>query len=130
MFKEALFNSDRYQYTMSKIHLKTGKDKSKAVFNFFFRKAPDGNNWAIVAGVNEFLNLIKTMNTDEYTQEEKINIFKKILSGKNSDENEINEICKKLATMKYTGNVYSMREGEIAFPNEPIITLEGPLVET
>lgn len=130
MFKEALFNSDRYQYTMSKIHLKTGKDKSKAVFNFFFRKAPDGNNWAIVAGVNEFLNLIKTMNTDEYTQEEKIDIFKKILSGKNSDENEIDEICKKLATMKYTGNVYSMREGEIVFPNEPIITLEGPLVET
>ena len=31
--------------------------------------------------------------------------------------------------MKFTGNVYAMREGEIAFPNQPIIIIEGPLVE-
>ena len=31
--------------------------------------------------------------------------------------------------MKFTGNIYAMREGEIAFPNQPIIIIEGPLIE-
>ena len=31
--------------------------------------------------------------------------------------------------MKFTGNVYAMREGEIAFPTQPIITIEAPIIE-
>lgn len=130
MFKQKLFNSDRYQYTMSKVHYKTGKDKSIAVFNYFFRKAPDDNGWAKVAGITEFLDLIKTMNSDEFTYQEKFDMFKKLLMAKNSIEDDIDTVCDKLAKLKYTGDVYCMGEGEHAYPNEPIITLVGPLVET
>ncbi|MDD4639527.1 MAG: nicotinate phosphoribosyltransferase, partial [Bacteroidales bacterium] len=34
-----------------------------------------------------------------------------------------------LASMKFTGNVYAMREGEIAFPMQPVVIVEGPLIE-
>lgn len=123
MFKEALFNSDKYQYTMSKVHFRTGKSKEKAIFNYFFRKAPDNNGWAIVSGVTEVLQLISIMNNDSYSYEEKYQLFNKIF--KNEDYDFVEELCK----LKFTGNIYSMREGEIVFPNEPIIIIEAPLVE-
>lgn len=121
MFKESLFNSDRYQYTMGKIFTKAGKDKEKAIFDVFFRKAPDGNGWAVVSGITEVLELIKIINSNEYTTVEKYEMFFKLLNDK--------EYATQLSTLKFTGNIYTMREGEIAFPNEPIITLEAPLLE-
>ena len=129
MLKEALYNSDRYQYTMSKIHFKTGKDTSRSIFNFFFRKAPDGNGWATVSGISEVLDLIETMNNDEYSKEEKYKIFMKLFMAKNSNEVDIETFAYKLSSMKFTGNIYAMREGEIAYPNEPIIIIDAPLVQ-
>ena len=34
------------------------KDKI-SVFNLFFRKAPDNNNWSVVSGVQEVLEMIE-----------------------------------------------------------------------
>ncbi len=50
--------------------------------------------------------------------------FEKFLPGE-----DYAEFRKYLSDMKFTGNVYAMREGEIAFPNQPIVTVEGPLIE-
>ena len=47
--------SDKYQYTMGKSYLDCGKDKQIAVFNLFYRKAPENNNWAVVSGTEEAL---------------------------------------------------------------------------
>lgn len=127
MFKESLFNSDRYQYTMSKVHFKTGKYLSRSIFNYFFRKAPDNNGWSIVSGITEVLQLIEIMNGDDYTFFEKKKMFEKLFSGKNLQDDS--DVIEKLCKMKYTGDIYSMREGEIVFPNEPIIILDAPLVE-
>ena len=124
MFKEALFNSDKYQYTMSKIHFKTGKASQKSIFNYFFRKAPDNNGWAIVSGVSEVLELISIMNSNEYSYDEKFKLFSKLFNHDN-DKDFIEKLC----NLKFTGNIYSMKEGEIVFPNEPIIIIEAPLVE-
>ena len=38
--------SDKYQYTMGKSFYDKGMREKRAVFNLFFRKAPDKNNWA------------------------------------------------------------------------------------
>lgn len=125
MFKEALFNSDRYQYTMSKVHYKTGKSEKMSIFNFFFRKAPDNNGWAIVSGVNEVLELISIMNDEnKYSYNDKKDLFSKLFDKENDEE-----FVEKLSTLKFTGNIHAMKDGEIAFPNEPVIIIEAPLVE-
>lgn len=51
--------SDKYQYTMGKTFRDTGLDKVPAIFNMFYRKAPDNNNWAVVSGVNEVLEMVR-----------------------------------------------------------------------
>ncbi len=37
--------SDKYQYTMGKSFYDSGMKDKRAVFNLFYRKAPDTNNW-------------------------------------------------------------------------------------
>ena len=110
--------SDKYQYTMGKSFFDTGKKDSIAVFNLFFRKAPDNNNWAVVSGTREAMQMIAGLGSEDIT------FFEKFLPGE-----EYREFREYLAHMKFTGKVYAMKEGEIAFPKEPIITVVGPIIE-
>lgn len=110
--------SDKYQYTMGKSFLDCGSAQRRAVFNLFYRKAPDNNNWAVVSGVDEVLDMVESLGGKpaEY--------FEKFLPGE-----EYREFREYLAQMDFTGNIYAMREGEIAFPNQPVIIVEAPLVQ-
>lgn len=110
--------SDKYQYTMGKSFYESGMKDKRAVFNLFYRKAPDTNNWAVVSGITEVLEVIKGLNCGD----EKF--FEKFLPG-----DDYKEVRQYFAKMKFTGNVYAMREGEIAFPTQPIITIEAPIIE-
>ena len=110
--------SDKYQYTMGKSFFDCGMKDQVAVFNLFYRKAPENNNWAVVSGVDEVLEMI--MNLGNMDPE----FFNKFLPGE-----EYADFRGYLSTMKFTGNVYAMKEGEIAFPNQPVIIVEGPLIE-
>ena len=110
--------SDKYQYTMGKSFYDCGMKDQTAIFNMFYRKAPENNNWAVVSGVDEVLEMIE--NIGKMPME----FFEKFLPG-----SEYEEFRGYLSAMKFTGNVYAMREGEIAFPSQPIIIVEAPLIE-
>ena len=110
--------SDKYQYTMGKSFYDSGMKDQKAIFNFFYRKAPENNNWAVVSGTDDVVEMI--MNLGKMPAD----FFDRFLPGE-----EYAEYRKFLSNMKFTGNVWAMREGEIAFPNEPVIIVEGPLIE-
>ena len=117
-FKEFAYCSDKYQYTMGKSFMDCGKGEKIAVFNLFYRQAPENNNWAVVSGTDEVIEMVENLGSmpEEF--------FEKFLPG-----DAYAEFRHYLAGMKFTGNVYAMREGEIAFPNQPIITVEAPLIQ-
>lgn len=117
MFNHA-YCSDKYQYTMGKSFYDSGMKDQWAVFNMFYRKAPENNNWAVVSGTDEVIEMIGQLGKMDPE------FFEKFLPGE-----EYAEYRSYLSSMKFTGNVYAMREGEIAFPNQPIIIVEGPLIE-
>ena len=110
--------SDKYQYTMGKSFYDSGMKDKLAVFNLFYRKAPENNNWAVVSGTDEVVEMVENLGNMDPT------FFEKFLPGE-----EYAEYRGYLSSMKFTGTIYAMREGEIAFPNEPIIIVEGPLIE-
>lgn len=110
--------SDKYQYTMGKSFYETGRKDEMAVFNMFYRVAPENNNWAVVSGTEDVVSMISGLG------KEKADFYEKFLPGQ-----EYAEFRKYLATMKFTGNVYAMKEGEIVFPNQPIIIVEAPLIQ-
>ena len=110
--------SDKYQYTMGKSFYDNGMKDKIAVFNLFFRKAPDNNNWAVVSGIREALEMIAGLGSEDLA------FFEQFLPGE-----AYREFREYLAHMKFTGKVYAMKEGEIAFPKEPILTVVGPIIE-
>lgn len=110
--------SDKYQYTMGKSFYDTGMKDRIAVFNLFFRSAPDNNNWAVVSGIREAMEMIAGLGSEDIT------FFERFLPG-----DEYADFRKYLSGMKFTGKVYAMKEGEIAFPKEPIITVVAPIIE-
>ncbi|MBO4755945.1 MAG: nicotinate phosphoribosyltransferase, partial [Bacteroidales bacterium] len=110
--------SDKYQYTMGKSYLECGKQDQIATFNLFYRKAPENNNWAVVSGTEEVIQMVQALGSEP---EE---FYERFLPGE-----EYREFRKYLSTMKFTGDVYAMREGEIVFPNQPVVTVVGPLVQ-
>ena len=110
--------SDKYQYTMGKSFFESGNAERRAVFNLFYRTAPENNNWAVVSGTDEVIEMVNSLgNMPE-------SFFEEFLPG-----DEYAEFRKYLSAMKFTGNIYAMKEGEIAFPKEPVIIVEAPLVQ-
>ena len=74
---------------MGKSFFDSGMKDKRAVFNLFYRKAPDTNNWAVVSGVTEVLEVIKGLNCkDEH-------FFEQFLPGE-----EYKEVRKYFANMK------------------------------
>lgn len=103
---------------MGKTFIDKGLDKVEAIFNMFFRKAPDNNNWAVVCGLNEVLEMIQGLGSQPAS------FFRKFLP-----EPSYEAYCDYLAQMRFTGSVYAMKEGQICFPRQPIITVVAPLIE-
>lgn len=111
-------HTDLYQINMAEAYWADGIHNRKAVFELFFRKLPFGNGYAIFAGLERVLDFLREFRFTEsdlaYLQEE---------LGYQED------FISYLREVRFTGDVYSMVEGELVFANEPIIRIEAPLVE-
>lgn len=113
-----VINSDRYQYTESDVLLSEGLEEKVAVFDMYFRSTEDGG-FAVVSGVQEVIELIEILNTT--SEEIKRRYFEAVIHEK--------ELVEYLVKLKFTGDIYAMRDGEIAYPNEPVITIKAPLIQ-
>ena len=113
-----VINSDRYQYTESDVFLMEGFENKEAVFDMFFRKTED-SGFAVVSGVQEVIELVDILNSTSY--EEKHSYFSRVIF----EQHLLDYLC----NMKFTGSIYALRDGEIAYPNEPIITVKAPLIQ-
>ncbi|WP_342543722.1 nicotinate phosphoribosyltransferase [Paenisporosarcina sp. FSL H8-0542] len=111
-------HTDLYQINMAEAYWADGIHNRKAVFELFFRKLPFGNGYAIFAGLERVLDFLREFHFSDsdlaYLQDE--------LGYKEDFISYLREV-------RFTGNVYSMVEGELVFANEPIIRIEAPLVE-
>ncbi len=110
--------TDLYELTMAQGYFLLGRKDESASFDYFFRKIPFGGGFVVFAGLQQLLEILESFRfeTDE------INYLRRI--GFNSDFLEY------LSNFKFEGELFSMKEGEIVFPNEPLVRVEGNLIET
>ncbi len=110
--------TDYYELTMAQGYFLSGMHRKTASFDYFFRKIPFAGGYVVYAGLNE---LIETIQNLSFTGEE-ISYLKK--------EGFHPEFLEYLENFEFRGSLWSAREGEVIFPNEPILRVEGNLLET
>ncbi len=109
--------TDLYQLTMMNGYYKLGTYNNYAVFDVFFRK--NGFiDYAISAGLAQAIEYVKNLHFDK-------NDLNYLKSLKIFDDGFIEY----LANFKFTGDIYSVVEGEVVFAGEPILTVRAPLLQ-
>ena len=110
--------TDHYEFTMAQGYFLDGRENSTACYDYFFRKNPFNSGYTIFAGLYDLLEMISNYNFNS----DSIDHLRKI--GFND------EFLDYLKDFSFKGNVFAPQEGEIVFSNEPIVRVEGSIIET
>lgn len=110
-------HTDLYQINMAEAYWADGMHERKAVFELFFRKLPFGNGYAVFAGLERILDFIREF----HFTESDIAYLK--------DQGYREDFLDYLKDLRFTGNIYSMQEGELVFPQAPLVRVEATLIE-
>lgn len=110
--------TDFYELTMANGYFENGMKDEIAYFDMFFRKVPDNAGFAIMAGVEQVVDYLKNLRFDD----EDINFLKS--KGIFSDG-----FIDYLKNFEFSCDVWAIPEGTPIFPNEPLITVRGPLIQ-
>lgn len=110
-------HTDKYQINMAQAYWRDNMHNRRAVFEVYFRKLPFQNGYAVFAGLERVVRYLHDFRfTDgdlDYLREE------------GYDE----QYLEYLRTIRFTGTIRAMEEGELAFANEPLMRIEAPLAE-
>ena len=110
--------TDLYQLSMCAAYFEEGRDE-QASFELFVRDMPLNRSYLIAAGLESALDYLEHMRFStealEYLQEQEL--F--------SDE-----FLDYLAKFRFIGDLYAVPEGTLVFPNEPLLRVTAPIVQS
>ena len=109
--------TDFYELTMAQGYFFCGKKEQCATFDYFFRTNPFRGGFTVFAGLADFLEMLDSFTFSssdlDFLKQQRLNP----------------EFLDYLKSFRFSGNIFSVKEGEIVFPNEPIVRVEGNLIE-
>ncbi len=112
--------TDLYELTMAAGYLQTGFD-ARATFELFVRNLPHRRNYLVAAGLEQVLDFLENVN---FTAEEidflrQHPVFRNIRAP----------FFDYLQSFRFSGEVWAMPEGTLAFPGEPLVRVTAPIIE-
>lgn len=109
--------TDFYELTMTNGYFIKGRWDEPAVFDYFFRTNPFGSGFTVFAGIGDFADMV----SDFRFSPEDTGYLRSL--GLHDD------FLDYLSRFEFRGSVFSAREGEVVFPQEPLVRIEGNLIE-
>lgn len=110
--------TDHYELTMLQAALASGVAHKRAVFELFTRRLPAGRRYGVVAGIGRAIEAVADFRFDAAQLDH-------LRDNRVVDEATLAY----LADYRFTGSIHAYREGEIFFPQSPILTVEGTFGE-
>jgi nicotinate phosphoribosyltransferase len=115
--KHAGLYTDMYQLSMAQAYFLNGREHDSASFYYFYRKNPFKGAYVVFAGLYDLLQILEGLRFEkddlEYLRD----------NGFNRD------FLQYLKDFRYRADIYSVKEGEIVFPNMPIASVRGNIIE-
>ncbi|WP_458119102.1 nicotinate phosphoribosyltransferase [Paenibacillus sp. Z6-24] len=112
-------HTDKYQINMMYAHWVNGTHSKKAVFEAYFRKLPFGNGYAVFAGLERIVNYINNLTFHE----------DEIAFLAEQEEQYDARFLEELRQFRFRGTISAMKEGAVVFADEPLIRVEGSILE-
>lgn len=110
--------SDFYEFTMAGGYFNSEVKDTVGYYDMYFRTVPDKGGYVIACGLESVIEYLSNL----HFTEEDINY----LRSKNMfDEGFLNY----LANFKFECDVWAVPEGTPMFPNEPLVTVRGPIIQ-
>jgi nicotinate phosphoribosyltransferase len=108
--------TDFYELTMCASYF-DNKNFEQATFDLFIRRLPENRSYFLVAGLEQSLQYLQNLRfTDEHLAYLKTQGFNR-------------NFLDYLRGFRFTGEVWAVPEGTLAFPNEPLIRVTAPIIE-
>ena len=110
--------TDRYELTMLEAAMGSGTAFRRAVFELFPRRLPDGRRYGVLAGVGRMLDAVEAFRFGD--AELGFLTANKVVSD---------EVAHWLSSYRFCGDMWGFAEGEVYFPNEPLLIVEATFAE-
>ncbi len=112
--------TDLYQLTMAAGYF-ANKRHERASFEMFIRRLPANRSYLVVAGLEQALRFLSAVsfNAEEVEYLRQLPVFAHIEP----------EFFDYLLKFRFSGEVWAMPEGTIAFADEPLLRVTAPLIE-
>lgn len=110
--------TDRYELAMAAAHWREGRADEPAVFDYFFRNTPFKGGYAVFAGLGTLLDCLGRFRFGPET----VDFLER--------EGMPAGFLEYLRNFSFKGSIWAAAEGEVVFPHEPVVRVEGGLVET
>lgn len=110
--------TDLYELTMMQGYFYENAQNETVVFDAFYRKNPDGNGYAISAGLEQVIDLINNLRftEDDIEYLRSTGLFKE-------------DFLNYLREFQFTGDIYAIPEGNVMFPREPVVKVIAPIMQ-
>ncbi|NGX61931.1 MAG: Nicotinate phosphoribosyltransferase pncB2 [Chlamydiae bacterium] len=116
--------TDLYEITMAYGYWKRQMASDEAVFHLFFRKKPFEGGYAIAAGLEPVIEYLESWRFDSSDLD-----FLAQMKAPTGVPMFEEGFLRYLEDLSFSCDVMGMREGEVVFPYEPLLRIQGPLLQ-
>ena len=115
--------TDLYEVSMSAAYVREGAARRRGAAELFVRRLPRGRRFLVVAGLEAALDFLEGLRFDEE------DVAALAAMPALADSFRVPGFAELLRSFRFRGHVDAMPEGTIAFADEPLLRVEGTLLE-
>ena len=115
------FYCDLYHLTMAQAWFSDNKHMEQKTSEAFFRRCPFGGSYLVAAGLQEFVEWIDNWHISQKDIE-----YLKTLKNADGSQMFKDNFLAFIKDQRLNLNINAVSEGEIVFPNEPVLSVSGP----